>query len=276
MKATLEFSYNKSFFTKVTHNKGLKIICLSNYEIIKYVSNSWVQYILFIVHASYHSFDIICDNLDIYHHTNSSSNSSDNSNGYSVGRHPSYEFANNNFNNLSHKPYFNSSTSSSTSSSRTFRKNNTRPVSNIVGGNPNLVNSPVTINSTNVTHHIIHPDFIRQCQYNGNPDNRMTTGINAANLIQNTNNSNLLNNPSQVNQQNAPGHVRFTSASTATSSVSSYASSSTNITTHPKSILRRKNLNSSSNVMTSSNNNNQNSGWDNMQGWTDLAAFNFL
>ena len=232
----------------------------------------------FIVHASHHSIDIKYDNLDIYHHTNSSSNSSDNSNGYSVGRHPSYEFANNNFNNLSHnpsnRPYFSSSSSSSTSSSRTFRKNNARPVSNIVGGNPNLVNSPVTINSTNVTHHIIHPDIIRQCQFNGNPDNRMTTNINGGNFIPNTNNSNLLNNSSQAHQHNAPGHVRFTSASTATSSVSSYSSSSTNVTTHPKSILRRKNLNSSSNVMTSSNNNNQNHAWDNIQGWTDLAGLN--
>ena len=229
----------------------------------------------FIVHASHHSIDIKYDNLDIYHHTNSSSNSSDNSNGYSVGRHPSYEFANNNFNNLSHKPYFSSSSSSSTSSSRTFRKNNARPVSNIVGGNPNLVNSPVTINSTNVTHHIIHPDIIRQCQFNGNPDNRLTTSINGSNFIPNTNNSNLLNNPSQAHQHNAPGHVRFTSASTATSSVSSYSSSSNNVTTHPKSILRRKNLNSSSNVMTSSNNNNQTHAWDNIQGWTDLAGLNF-
>ena len=155
---------------------------------------SFVHNAFCIFHASYHSFDIKCNILDIYHHTNSSSNASDNSNGYSVGRHPPYEFANNNFSNLSHnpgnKPFFNPSSSSSTSSSRTFRKNHTRPVSNIVGGNPNLVNSPVTINSTNVTHHIIHPDFIRQCQYNGNPDNRMTTSINAANIIQNTNNMN--------------------------------------------------------------------------------------
>merc|ERR1711992_351311 len=84
---------------------------------------------------------------------------------------------------------------------------------------------------------------------------------NATSIIPNSNTTNLLSSTSS-NPQSAPGHVRFTSASTATSSVSSYSSSNV---THPKSILRRKNLNSSSNVMTSSNNNNQNSGWDSMQ-----------
>lgn len=191
----------------------------------------------------YHSFDLTSNYIDIYNNTNCSSNSSDNSNGYSVGHHPSYEFAKNNFNNLTNnnstKPYFDSSSSTS----RTFRKN-IRPMV----GNPNPVNSHVTINNTNVTHHIIHP--IRQLQYD--PDNRTT------NVIPNTN-TNLLNS----SNQNAPGHVRFTS--TTTSSVTS-SSSSSNIT-HPKSILRRKNLNSSSNVMTSSNNNNNhNNGW-NIQGY---------
>ena len=203
------------------------------------------------------------NHLDIYHHTNSSSNSSDNSNGYSVGRHSSYEFANKNFSNLTNntnnnqKPYFDTSSLSS----RTFRKNNSnappRPINFV--GNPN---SHVTINSTNVTHHIIHPNIIRQCQY-GNPDNRMTSSSSTS-IIPNTNNTNLLNSSSS-NQQSAPGHVRFTSASTATSSVSSYSSSNV---THPKSILRRKNLNSSSNVMTSSNNNhNQNSNQKQNNGW---------
>ena len=195
--------------------------------------------------SKYHSFNLISNYKDIYNNTNCSSNSSDNSNGYSVGRHSSYEFAHNNFNNLTNnnstKPYFDPSSSSS----RTFRKN-IRPMV----GNPNPVNSHVTINNTNVTHQIIHP--IRQLQYD--PDHRTTS-----NAIPNTN-TNLLNSS---DQNAAPGHVRFTS--TTTSSVTSSSSSSSNIT-HPKSILRRKNLNSSSNVMTSSNNNNHNNGW-NIQGY---------
>jgi hypothetical protein len=207
---------------------------------------------------------MVSNHLDIYHNTNSSSNSSDNSNGYSVGHHASYQFANKNFSNLTNitnnnqKPYFDTSSLSTTLSSRTFRKNNSnaRPINFV--SNPN---SNVTINSTNVTHHIIHPNIIRQCQY-GNPDNRMTNS--STSIIPNTNNTNLLNS-AILNQQSAPGHVRFTSASTATSSVSSYSSSNV---THPKSILRRKNLNSSSNVMTSSNNNhNQNSNQKQNNGW---------
>ena len=195
---------------------------------------------------------MISNYKDIYNHTNCSSNSSDNSNGYSVGRHSSYDFANNNFNNLTNnitatKPYFDSS---SQSTSRTFRKNILRPMIH----NPNPVNShQVTINNTNVTHHIIHP-IRNQLQYD--PDNRTST-----NAISQTN-TNLLNSS---NQQNAPGHVRFTST-TSTSATSSVTSSSSSNITHPKSILRRKNLNSSSNVMTSSNNNNHNNGW-NMQGY---------
>ena len=160
--------------------------------------------------------------------------------------------------NHNNKPYYDSSPSSSTSS-RTFRKNSTqRPIQNVVGGNiPSLVNSHVTINNTNVTHQNIntHPrnNNIHQCQYD--PDHRtMTT---SSGVIPNINNNNLLN----ISNQNAPGHVRFTSASNAASSVASY-SSSQNVT-HPKSILRRKNLDSSSNVMTSSNQTtNHNNGWD--------------
>ena len=211
----------------------------------------------------YHSIDITSNHLDIYHHTNSSSNSSDNSNGYSVGRHGTYEFANKNFSNFpnnNQKPYFD--TSSLSTSSRTFRKNNSNARPTNIVGNPNLVNSHVTINSTNVTHHIIHPNIIRQCQY-GNPDNRLTSS-NATSIIPNSNTANLLSSTTS-NPQSAPGHVRFTSASTATSSVSSYSSSNV---THPKSILRRKNLNSSSNVMTSSNNNhNQNGNQNQIDGW---------
>ena len=119
--------------------------------------------------------------------------------------------------------------------------------------NHNPVNSHVTINSTNVTHHIIHPS--RQIHYD--PDmNRMTNVISSANV-----NTNMLNNNGS-NQQNAPGHVRFTSNINSASSTTS--SSSSNTTTHPKSILRRKNLNSSSNVVTLSHNNHNN---DCMQGY---------
>ena len=116
--------------------------------------------------------------------------------------------------------------------------------------------------NTNVTHQIIHPNNIHQCQYD--PDNRITTtNLLSSNVIPSNANTNFLN---VSNHNNAPGHVRFTSASTAPSSVASYSSSNP---THPKSILRRKNLDSSSNVMTSSNqtNNNQNNGgWDSQQG----------
>ena len=204
------------------------------------------------IHRISFSFNLIWNFKDIYNTTNCSSNSSDNSNGYSVGRHSSYEFASKHFhknianvNAINNIPYLDSSSSTS---SRTFRKNNIHPV--VVNSNP--VNSPhVTINNTNVTQQFIHP--VRHVQYD--PDNRMTNN----NVIPNTNTNNL-NSPNQ----NAPGHVRFTSAIAA--STSSVTSSSSSNITHPKSILRRKNLNSSSNVTTSSNNNNHNNGW-NIQGY---------
>ena len=211
------------------------------------------------VYSSKHNIILYCHPTfvykDIYNHVNCSSNSSDNSNGYSVGRsgrHSSYAIGTNNnltINNTA-KQYFEASPSSSSSSysSRTFRKN-MRPIVN----SPNPVSSHVTINNTNVTHHIIHPG--RQINYG--PDVNRTT-----NVISNSNlNTNMLNYNGSNQQQNAPGHVRFTSTTTSTASATS--TSSSNPTTHPKSILRRKNLNSSSNVVTMSNNNHNN---DFMQG----------